>query len=108
MRQILTDIAAVIDANDDYSASVPAGESFIQITGPAGSDFAISGVAPADVNWAFRTTTEVKNAVASLQAASDSDDDWYFLIDTTHSNKQAEAIARYIETKKEIIFLSNK
>ena len=104
ITDILTSIAALIDANADYSASVPVGEAYIEVTGPDGVDYAISGNAPDDLAFDFRVETPVVNAVSSIQAASDSDDDWYFLLDTTHTKAQAEAIAKYIETTKKLYF----
>ena len=104
LNDILTDIAALIDANANYSADVPAGESYIEVTGPAGVDFAISGTAPGDDAFTFVVATPVKNAVASIQAARDSDDDFYFIIDTTHTKAQAEAVAKYVETTKKLYF----
>ena len=104
LRDILVDIAALIDANANYNASVPAGESYIEVSGPAGVDFTISGTTPVDENFSFRTTTPVVNAVSSIQMASNSDDDWYFLVDTTNTKEQTELIAKYIETTKKLYF----
>ena len=104
LTDILGSIATLIDANANYDASVPVGEAYIEVTGPAGVDYAISGTAPDDLAFDFRIETPVVNAVSSIQAASDSDDDWYFLIDTTHTKTQAETIAKHIETTKKLYF----
>ena len=104
LEQILNSIATLIDANADYTATVPGGDNFIRVTGPAGVDFAISGVAPANVNFNFVVETPVVNAVSSVASSIESDPDWYFLLDTNTDSKHIVAMAKYFETIKKLYF----
>ena len=104
LNQILTAIATLINADADYTAAVPGGEEFIRVTGQDGVDFSVTGTAPSTATFRFTIETRVKNAITSVMDARESDDDWYFLLDTDSESKHVVAMARYFETISKLYF----
>lgn len=108
LRDILVSLAALITANADYTAEVPAGENYIRVTGQDGDDFSTAGVAPTGSQFVFTTETEVVNAVSSLQDAQNADDDFYFVISTSVNDEENLALAAYMETITKVLFVQTQ
>ena len=95
--EIQAGLIAALDAIPNNNASfVAAGSNAITCTADnAGQGFSLS----VGTNLSVATGTANLGPVEEIISARDEDDDWYFLLDTTHTQLQAELIAAYIETQ---------
>jgi len=95
--EIQAGLIALLDAIPSKTASFAAGGSnqIVATADDAGKGFSLS----VGTNLSVAETTANLGPVEEIISARDEDDDWYFLLDTTHTNLQVELIAAYIETQ---------
>lgn len=94
-EEIRDGLIALIDAVADFNAAADASNTFDIAAAEAGKGFSIS----VGANLTQTETNASLGPVEEIIEAREEDDDWYFLLDTTHSNLQVELISAYIETQ---------
>ena len=94
--QIVAGLRALIDASDQPVTSADGGgtDDYTLTADNAGQGF--SNVT--DAKQSIVKTTANNGPVEDIIAARDVDDDWYFLMTTTHTDLQTLIIAGYVET----------
>lgn len=96
--EIQAGLIALIDAIADLSAAAN-GTDKVDVSSDVpgqGYSLAVSG------NLSVTNVTANLGPVEEIISARDEDDDWYFLLDTTHTPLQAKLVSAYIETQIKI------
>lgn len=92
--EICTGLAALIDPLAQVTAVV-VGSTLVITAAEAGKGFSLA----VDAKMSIVATTANNGPVEDVIAARDVDDDWYFLLSTTHTPLQTKLLAAYIETQ---------